>query len=88
MEEPAGRPWKPRKVSSTSLVIHAHFYQPPRENPWTEEVPRERDQLIEWLFEWWERIDGWIQKAVKKGAAPAAASTTPAPAATPAPVKK
>jgi hypothetical protein len=24
------------------------------------EVPRERDELIRWLFDWWARIDDWI----------------------------
>jgi 1-acyl-sn-glycerol-3-phosphate acyltransferase len=24
------------------------------------EVPRERDEVVRWLYEWWERIDAWI----------------------------
>jgi 1-acyl-sn-glycerol-3-phosphate acyltransferase len=24
------------------------------------EVPHERDEVVKWLYEWWERIDAWI----------------------------
>jgi 1-acyl-sn-glycerol-3-phosphate acyltransferase len=36
-------------------VIVMRWWQVPRE-----EIPSERDEQIEWLFGWWERIDAWI----------------------------
>lgn len=37
--------------------IHARYWRIP-----PEEVPRERDALIEWLYQWWEKIDHWIEE--------------------------
>ncbi len=38
----------------TSVVIHGHFYQPPREDPWTDRVPREASAAP--FHDWNERI--------------------------------
>jgi hypothetical protein len=26
-----------------------------------DEIPTGRDERIEWLFGWWERIDAWVE---------------------------
>lgn len=44
-----------RSGQSRSVVIHAHFYQPPREDPWLELVEREPNAAP--AHDWNERID-------------------------------
>jgi 1-acyl-sn-glycerol-3-phosphate acyltransferase len=36
-------------------IIKAKWWRVP-----AAEVPRERDEVVRWLYEWWERIDAWI----------------------------
>lgn len=38
------------KKNNRFFCLHAHFYQPPRENPWTGKIP---PQLSAWPFENW-----------------------------------
>ena len=36
-------------------IIKAKWWRVP-----APDVPRERDEVVRWLYEWWERIDTWI----------------------------
>ena len=40
---------------SLSVVVHGHFYQPPREDPWTGEVPRQPSAAP--FHDWNQRIE-------------------------------
>jgi alpha-amylase/alpha-mannosidase (GH57 family) len=53
-------------MADVAMIVHGHFYQPPRENPWTEEVASELSAAP--FHDWNERItsecyrpNGWAR---------------------------
>jgi alpha-amylase/alpha-mannosidase (GH57 family) len=60
------------RMGATRLVIHGHFYQPPRDNPWTEQVAVEPSAAP--FHDWNERItaecyrpNGWARVVDDRG---------------------
>ncbi|HSR41716.1 MAG TPA: hypothetical protein VLL48_06085, partial [Longimicrobiales bacterium] len=49
-------------MTRRSLVVHGHFYQPPREDPWSGRVPRE-PSAAPW-HDWNERVHDECYRAV------------------------
>ena len=43
--------------------IHARYWRIPQS-----EIPQDQDELIEWLYAWWERIDRWIEQRAQHAA--------------------
>jgi 1-acyl-sn-glycerol-3-phosphate acyltransferase len=61
----------PRRLPLTQPV-KARYWRIP-----AAEVPRERDEVIAWLFEWWKTIDDWVERQSPSHAVPDG-STSPA----------
>jgi hypothetical protein len=59
----------PGATPSRSVVIHAHFYQPPREEPWLELV--EREETAAPFHDWNRRIERECYRAVVAARLPA-----------------
>jgi len=54
-------------------VIRAKWWRVP-----AAEVPREREEQVRWLYDWWERIDAWIDSYRPAESPPASPSAEPA----------
>ncbi len=65
--------WK--RIPLTHPVVARYWRIPPSE------VPKEQEELIEWLYGWWERIDNWVVD--RERALAEQAGVAPPPAATP-----
>ncbi len=57
-------------MTPRSIVIHGHFYQPPRENPWLDEVEAEHSARP--AHDWNERIEQECYRAVAAARLPGA----------------
>jgi hypothetical protein len=57
-------------VIDASLVLHGHFYQPPRENPWLDEVEAELSAAP--FHDWNQRIERECYRAVVAARVPGA----------------
>ncbi|MEH0935533.1 1-acyl-sn-glycerol-3-phosphate acyltransferase [Micromonospora psammae] len=60
-----------RELPMDKRIVMRFWSVPP------EEVPTGRQERIDWLFDWWARIDRWIAANRVGGAADAAAPTAP-----------
>ncbi len=44
-----------RELPMDKVILMRFWSVPP------EEIPAERQERIDWLFEWWSRIDEWVE---------------------------